>query len=793
MDHHLFVPLLRALAPGLGAFGAYRAEGALAWCDSAAALPAALDAARLPVVAPTSLGAVDAFAWGEIGADRLLAVRDPAGALRAWLLCTPDDPMLPLPPADALAAQLAPALTLLAAQWARAEVLERAARDVPAAVGGAPGLATTTAGAAIAAAAAAPESSPVTEAAAAPEPERTEAPEAQGAAAAASTPAEVPSPPAEPARAAEPVRATSAVPLPPSRDATAATESAEGLVDAHAVDTALDRIVAELGCEGALAYVPGCAFARVRSRGELPAVDTDRLLELSRQHLWPALAERRRRVVLNRFGVTKDSPIEPFRMMCAPLHARGRLIGIVVAFNPRTAGRFVPPDAKRLERLGLALTRLVARAFDNGTGVLTRQAFEQRLLAQLETFRHRARCVLYANVDRFHVVNGALGLAGGDAVLGEIATRLVDSGLPEHSFVGRLSGDRFVAFLENCSLSGARTWAARVQRAVEAIPAPEVGSAITMSFGIAPLTDGMHPARALAAAETACKAAKDRGRARIEIFADTDASMVQRHADLRTYRGLCAALEQGQFQLHAQPIRRLRGSAPDEFELLVRMLGPEGQVLPPDQFLSAATRYQLLDRLDQWVLMQAVSMLEAYVQSGGRRARFWLNVSGQSLRDRDFTDLARSVLKGGRLPAGTVNFEITENAAIGNLAAAKRFVSRLGDVGCAIKLDDFGTGLCSLTYLKELAVSGVKIDGSFVRGVLEDTRSRSLVTGVLHIAQQLQLETTAECVEQMEVGAQLAAMGVDYGQGYAYGRPEPLTGVLEALRGGRQPATSTAA
>lgn len=789
MDHELYVPLLRALAPGLGAIGAYRADGARDWDEPAGALPPALDAARLPHVVPQA-GDAAAFPWGDLGADRLLAIRDAAGTLRAWLLCTPDDPMLPLPPASALAERLAPALKLLAVHAARAGALASRAPELDAACA-APVASTATS------ITAADPGLPVV---AAPEPERTPL-ATQGAAAAASRPARVsaaapalgaaiPAAPAIPTVSA-PTPATATVPVPPSGDAVA-TDAVEGLVDASAVDVALDRIVADVGCEGALVYVPGCAFARVRSRTDLPAVDTDRLLELARQHLWPAIAERRRRVVLNRFGVTKDAPVEPFRMMCAPLHARGRMVGILVAFNPRTSGRFVPPDAKRLERLGLALTKLVARAFDDGTGVLTRQAFEQRMLAQLETFRHRARCVLYANVDRFHVVNGALGLAGGDAVLGEIAARLVDSGLPEHSFVGRLSGDRFVAFLENCSLAGARTWAARVQRAVEAIPAPEVGSALTISFGIAPVTEGMHPSRALAAAETACKAAKDRGRARIEIFADTDASMVQRHADLRTYRGLCAALEQGHFQLHAQPIRRLRGAAPDEFEILVRMLGEDGQVLSPDRFLSAATRYQLLDRLDQWVLLQATSMLEPHVQAGGRRARFWLNVSGQSLRDRDFTDLARSVLKGGRLPAGTVNFEITENAAIGNLAAAKRFVARLGEVGCAIKLDDFGTGLCSLTYLKELAVSGVKIDGSFVRGVLYDTRSRSLVTGVLHIAQQLQLETTAECVEAAEVCAQLAAMGVDYGQGYAYGRPVPLAGVLESLRA-RAPTTSSAA
>jgi EAL domain-containing protein (putative c-di-GMP-specific phosphodiesterase class I) len=183
-------------------------------------------------------------------------------------------------------------------------------------------------------------------------------------------------------------------------------------------------------------------------------------------------------------------------------------------------------------------------------------------------------------------------------------------------------------------------------------------------------------------------------------------------------------------------------------------------------------------------MLQAVDEIAKH----GRRAfprgtRFWINVSGQSLGDEGFADRAFALVRRHRLRPGMLGFEITENAAVANLAMARRFIEKLRDVGCDVKLDDFGTGLSSLSYLKELPVSGLKIDGSFVRGVLEDSRSRSVVTAVLGMARELDMETTAECVESQEVADQLAAMGVTYAQGYLYGRPRPLAELIHEQGG----------
>jgi diguanylate cyclase (GGDEF)-like protein len=537
-----------------------------------------------------------------------------------------------------------------------------------------------------------------------------------------------------------------------------------------------------LRCHAAFVYLPSLALAEEHHAGAPQPAERDRSLELIRGHLWPMIERRRRGVVLNRFRVHEAGPAEPFRVVCAPIHRRGVVRGVLAAFNLRDAPRFEVRDRLHLERLAIVAARHADAWFDPGTGLLTRQAFEDRVSRQRGSYPHRARCLVYANVDRFHVVNDAIGFEAGDAVLRSIARCLVASELPEHSFVGRLSGDRFVAFLENTTMNGSRAWAERVQRAVQALLPPDGSGAmpLTVSFGIAPVGEGEPHSRALADAELACKAAKDRGRARVELYADTDVSMIRRHDDLRAFKLLQHALAGERFRLYVQPIEPLRRAGrPREYEILLRMVGADGAIVAPADFLSAATRYQVLDKLDDWVMFQAVGEIEKHgwrVFPGG--TRFWINVSGQSLGDEEFTERAVALVRHHRLRPGALGFEITENAAVANLAAARRFIERLREVGCDVKLDDFGTGLSSLSYLRELPVSGLKIDGSFVRGLLTDARSRSVVTAVLGMARELGLTTTAECVESREVASHLAAMGVTFAQGYLYGEPRALAELI---------------
>jgi len=249
------------------------------------------------------------------------------------------------------------------------------------------------------------------------------------------------------------------------------------------------------------------------------------------------------------------------------------------------------------------------------------------------------------------------------------------------------------------------------------------------------------------------------------------------------------ALANGSFTLLAQPIVPLKNrSLATSYELLVRMNAKDGSALAPDMFFSAATRYQLLPRLDRWVLNETMRQLQPYsALLSGWNTSFAINISGQSLGDSEFADFARATLKSSGIDPKWITLEITESAAIGNLEIAKRFISRMTALGCRFALDDFGTGLSSLAYLKELAVSSIKIDGVFVRDLLSSSRSEAMIEAVMTIANELKLDTVAEFVESQAICDRLIAFGVTHGQGYAFGRPQPLGTLLASLAAGRQP------
>jgi EAL domain-containing protein (putative c-di-GMP-specific phosphodiesterase class I) len=309
---------------------------------------------------------------------------------------------------------------------------------------------------------------------------------------------------------------------------------------------------------------------------------------------------------------------------------------------------------------------------------------------------------------------------------------------------------------------------------------------VSISGGISillPLEDGV--SRAMAAAEIACKTAKDRGRNRIEIYEFEDGSMMRRQRDALLVGQLRSALKADRLLLYAQRIHPLQNpSLAGGYELLLRLREPNGELLTPGPMIEAAQRYQLLPTIDRWVAQSALRTLAPY--RGMLRSRevgMSINVSGQSIGDAAFIDTLSQLLREANLPRTCVSFELTEQAAVTNLARAAEMVSRLAVLGCRFALDDFGTGANSLTYLKALQAYRVKIDGAFVRDLLTNRNSQSTVRAIVELAKGLGIETVAEFVEDLKIGAELKTLGVDYAQGYAYGRPEPLSDVLERLAG----------
>ena len=550
-------------------------------------------------------------------------------------------------------------------------------------------------------------------------------------------------------------------------------------------DSDLQTLAKRANAAAASIYIPAAGVELMSAYPDASAEDLAQLRRVTLKHLFPEVIRTGAPMIVNKIRESAAAELVQSRILCVPLRRRDLVVGMITIFNPRQARAFAKDDESLLRRLAKALFTPLEDAYDEATGLLTRQAFEHKATRHLESDSQRPHCIVYGDMDRLHTVNELFGFDRGDEILRSVARRWHGSALPTGSLVCRLSGDRFVALLANFTLNQAHTWAETVRAAIHAIkPAAEcAGLKVSASFGIATLPADKTLNHALAASETACKAAKDRGRNRVEVFSDTDTSLMQRHDDLHVFRDLVDALDEGRFRLFAQPLRPLLDPAePVHYELLVRLLDADGEIVAPSEFFSAATRYQLLTRLDQWVITRALATLCEYRDLIALHSTvFWINLSGQSLAQPEFLEFVRTSVRDAGLPPGAIGFEITENAAIGNLEPAQRFIPRMRELGCRFALDDFGTGLSSLKYLKDLQVSMLKIDGSFIRDVLIDPRSDSLVRAVLNVAAELGMETTAECIESMPVAEHLTRLGVTYGQGFALGRPGSLDALLAQL------------
>ena len=550
------------------------------------------------------------------------------------------------------------------------------------------------------------------------------------------------------------------------------------------LEATLDACASHLGCEGVMLWLADRQLERMALRKPLTAPELETLRRLARGSLAEEVAARGRTIIVARLRETPEAELLPWTVIATPVVADGERRGLFMAFAQREARHFSPRDARRLERIVPRVLAATEMEHDPLTGLPARHVFEERLRAVLAAPGANA-CVVYADLDQLHVTNDLFGFTAGDDVLRRAVQLWRDHAGLHVEMASRFAGDRFVALLRDCTLNQGRVWADAARQALEALPAPpgRSGLRITASFGVAAAQCGDAPEHVLATAETACKAAKDRGRNRVEVFAQTDVSLVQRRDDLVIFRDLADAFDQNRFMLYAQPIESLWDpTRARRHEILIRLRDASGEPVAPSRFISAATRYQLLPQLDRWVVERSIEALDRHAPAlRARNISFCINLSGQSLVQPDFADFVRTTLKGAAMPADLLMFEFTESAAISDIAAAQRFIERVGALGARFALDDFGTGFSSLAYLKSLAVSALKIDGCFVRDLLTDSRSEGVIRAVLQIAAQLGLDTVAEYVETEAIADRLRSLGVTYGQGYAFGAPVPLAAVLAGL------------
>lgn len=377
--------------------------------------------------------------------------------------------------------------------------------------------------------------------------------------------------------------------------------------------------------------------------------------------------------------------------------------------------------------------------------------------------------LLMLDVDRFAILNDALGHPAGDRLLVEVAERL-SLALPSGASLYRFGGDEFVILLPETALSEAEGVAEAVRRTVDGIRFESEGVVfdVSASLGLAPVAPSRTASATLSLADAALRMAKDAGRNRWVSCGDEQAGRRVIDDLGRWAARVKDAIREDRLRLHAQKIVSLESGESHHEEILVRLVDEGGGLVAPGAFLPAAERFGLMPALDRWVVSKAIGLLRAQPER-----RLFVNLSGTSLGDQALLAEVEALVGASGLPAGALTIEITETAAIADIAGLQRWARRLKETGCGFALDDFGTGFSSFAYLQSLPVDLVKIDGSFIRDLDTNATSRALVGAMVTVAHALGKAVVGEMVERAPIAAILKELGAEYGQGWFWGRPEP--------------------
>jgi diguanylate cyclase (GGDEF)-like protein len=559
------------------------------------------------------------------------------------------------------------------------------------------------------------------------------------------------------------------------------TRSESGESSERSAESVLRAVCLRLACTAAAAVFPREDSRAVWGRSVEDQAFAKRQLDVVGAELARRCIETRKPVASNKLKHTSGGEIA-CKFVALPLIARGGPAGAIIIFNRPDEPSFDEFSVRRLNRFARVLARNATQDLDALTGLLSWSGFKNRVGAwQRDAAPGAMVSMLYGDIDRLHLINDLAGFSDGDRVIARCGAAVRKVLVGAESFACRLSGDRFTVFLPHMNLAQTRQLAERMCREVSggsASSAPD--HPVSMSWGaVSTSASDLHLDHRIAEAEIACKTAKDRGRGRVEVYQDTDQSMIRRHDEIGLIGSVREALREQRIIVFAQPITPLiNTSLPVTYELLVRIIDARGNIVEAADFMSAATRYQILPEIDRAVCERAFEQL---ARSTGERLRVSINLSGPTLSDPGFLEWLLSAMAKYQIDGTMLVFEITEAAAAANLVQVQHFIRRLTSHGVRFALDDFGTGVSSLAYLKNLEISTIKLDGSYVRDVLTNTRSQALVRAIVQLADAMGITTVAEFVETTGVRDRLAALGIQFGQGFALGRPGPLHDVLAAV------------
>ncbi len=419
---------------------------------------------------------------------------------------------------------------------------------------------------------------------------------------------------------------------------------------------------------------------------------------------------------------------------------------------------------------------------DRLTGLVNRYVFEHELENALATVRmqNKLHVLLYIDLDLFKIVNDTCGHVAGDELLCQLSNMMLNL-FRENDTLARLGGDEFGVLLLNCNVETGNRIAQKLLDMINHYRFTWEGQqfVIGASIGLVEINkDSDSIVSLLGHADVACYAAKDAGRNQIKIYNSEDSESAQRHSELQWASYIPKALAEDRFLLMVQTITPLKAdnNLKPHYEILLRMLSEEGDLISPAVFIPAAERYNLMPAIDHWVVAHVFNFLHNYARNNGTKDLpvLAINLSGESMGSEELLAYIRAQFELKIIPAANICFEITETAAIGNLNEAISFIKSLKKLGCEFALDDFGSGLSSFSYLKSLPVDYLKIDGVFVKDIVDDPVDAAMVEAINQVGHIMKIKTIAEFVENGEIMDILRKLGVDYAQGYHIDKPLPI-------------------
>lgn len=437
----------------------------------------------------------------------------------------------------------------------------------------------------------------------------------------------------------------------------------------------------------------------------------------------------------------------------------------------RGAANNITAELELTEKLNYKATH------DDLTGLINRGHFDNELHKVIDEvhIHGNSHVLAFMDLDRFKIVNDTCGHLAGDQLLQQLALLLRES-FYEGDTIARLGGDEFAVIMRECSVEQCLDKTQRLHKEMEKFRFiwNSRTFSIGASIGVVEInrdSDGV--SSLLRNADSACYMAKNTGRNKTHVFSENDADIAKRQREIRCAARITEALEEGAFTLYAQAICPLQTPETMCYELMIRLKEDSGLVAP-EAFLSAAERYDLSLVIDQWVLRKALDWMNSHRSILSSAQLIFINLSGKTIGQKKFSDYALRLMKDNQIPPDKICFEITETAAVTNLAEAISFIKQLRKIGCYFALDDFGSGVSSYAYLKNLPVDFLKIDGMFIRDMCSDPVNMAMVKSINEISHVMGKKTIAEFVEDDQTVGVLRDMGLDYAQGFAIHKPAPL-------------------